>query len=107
MMKNFKYLLDNIGKLKTVKDTTLLRGYHQIFEQYTGLHPDGFEDKDSGWPDELKPISAEMWRRAGNPASTIKADQMYYINKSFRKLVAESAKRLAGRNIFANGAVLG
>ena len=106
-MKNLKYLLDNIGKLKTVKDKILLRGYHQIFEQYPGLHPDGFDDKDSGWSEELKPICAEMWRRAGNPAFTIKVDQMYYINKAFRKLVDDSAKRLAGRNIFANGTVQG
>lgn len=105
-MKNFKFLLNNIEKLETVKDTTLLRGYHQIFEHYPGLHPDGFDDKGSGWPEELKPICAEMWRRAGSPVSTIKADQMYYINKAFRKLVADSAKRLAGRDIFAGGADL-
>lgn len=106
-MKNFKFLLNNIEKLENVKEITLLRGYHQIFEQYPCLHPDGFGDKDSGWPEELKPICAEMWRRAGSPVSTIKADHMYYINKSFRKLMAESAKRLAGRNIFVDGAVQG
>lgn len=105
-MKNFRFLLNNIEKLETVKDATLLRGYHQIFEQYPCLHPDGFDNKDSGWPEKLKPICAEMWLRAGNPASTIKAVQMYYINKAFRKLVADSAKKLAGRDIFADGAVL-
>jgi len=91
-MKYLKYLLDNIDKLKTIKDMTLVRGYHQIFEQYPGLHPDGFDEEDSGWPEELKPICAEMWHRSENPAATVKPDQMYYINKAFRKLVADSAK---------------
>lgn len=91
-MKNLKSLLDNIDNLKTITDTILLRGYRQIFEQHPGLHPDGFDDVDSGWPDELKPICSEMWRRSESLDSSIKSDQMYYINKAFRKLVAESAK---------------
>lgn len=28
-----------------------------------GLHPDGFDESDSGWPDELKPHAIEAWRR--------------------------------------------
>ena len=28
------------------------------------LHPDGFEDADSGWPRVLKRFAAEAWRRA-------------------------------------------
>ena len=31
---------------------------------YPGLHPDGFEDPDSGWPAALKRFAAEAWRRA-------------------------------------------
>ncbi len=27
------------------------------------LHPDGYEDDDSGWPENLKPYAAEVWRR--------------------------------------------
>src|SRR5208282_3767752 len=29
-----------------------------------GLHPDGFEEADSGWPRVLKRFAAEAWRRA-------------------------------------------
>lgn len=29
-----------------------------------GLHPDGFESEDSGWPRSLKRFAAEAWRRA-------------------------------------------
>jgi hypothetical protein len=28
-----------------------------------GLHPDGYELEDSGWPENLKPYAAEAWRR--------------------------------------------
>jgi hypothetical protein len=30
-----------------------------------GLHPDGYEHDDSGWPENLKPYAAEAWRRHG------------------------------------------
>jgi len=29
-----------------------------------GLHPDGFEDAESGWPRVLRRFAAEAWRRA-------------------------------------------
>lgn len=85
------YALKNDTPLKEIKDLTLVKGYHQIFEQYPGLHPDGFDDADSGWPEELKPVCAEMWRRSEIPTSSVKPDHMYYINKAFRKLIADSA----------------
>lgn len=31
---------------------------------FPGLHPDGYEDADSGWPRVLKYFAAEAWRRA-------------------------------------------
>ena len=31
---------------------------------FPGLHPDGFEDAESGWPRVLKRFAAEAWRRA-------------------------------------------
>lgn len=104
---NFDYVIKNIGSLESLKDLTLLKGYHQIFEQYPGLHPDGFDEDDSGWPEELKPVCAEMWRRAENPLSSIKADNLYYINKSFRKLMAESKGQQDGRRTFSKGTFKG
>jgi hypothetical protein len=92
-MTYLRYLLNNIDKFKTIKDLTLLRGYHQTFEQYPGLHPDGFDYRESGWPEQLKFVCAEMWRRVERPESGIKLEHMYYINRSFRKLVAESQRQ--------------
>ena len=93
------YVLKNVGQLDLVKNLTLIRGYHQIFEQYPGLHPDGFDDRDSGWPEQLKPVCAEMWRRVESPKSGINLEHMYYINKAFRKLVAESQLQSGQRAI--------
>lgn len=28
-----------------------------------GLHPDGYEAADSGWPDTLRPLAKEAWHR--------------------------------------------
>src|SRR5688572_24004018 len=30
---------------------------------YPGLHPDGFDAANSGWPNALRPFAAEAWRR--------------------------------------------
>ena len=90
---NFNFVDKNRKQISGVKDLTLIKGYHQIFEQYPGLHPDGFDDCESGWPEDLKPICAEMWRRVRAPESKVNLENMYYINKSFRQLAAESRRR--------------
>lgn len=102
---SFNYVMANIGQLDQVKDLTLVRGYHQIFEQYPGLHPDGFDSADSGWPEKMKLVCAEMWSRTENPASSVKSDQMYYINKAFRKLMADSKGQRNERRTFVKGTV--
>lgn len=100
---SFDYVVKNSGQLGYVKDLTLVRGYYQIFEQYPGLHPDGFDEVDSGWPEDLRIVCAEMWRRAESPESSIKPEHMYYINKAFRKLVVDSARQHTGRRSFTKG----
>ena len=42
-----------------------LRAWCSISYLYPGLHPDGYEFKDSGWPRVLRRFAAEAWRRAG------------------------------------------
>ena len=39
------------------------------------LHPDGFEDADSGWPRVLKRFAAEAWRRAD--AGELAGEELY------------------------------
>lgn len=41
-----------------------VRAWSSIAYLFPGLHPDGFDNPDSGWPRALRPIAAEAWRRA-------------------------------------------
>jgi len=41
-----------------------IRVWSSVAYLFPGLHPDGFADKDSGWPRPLKSFAAEAWRRA-------------------------------------------
>jgi hypothetical protein len=43
---------------------TKVRAWSSVAYLFPGLHPDGFEDADSGWPHVLKRFAAEAWRRA-------------------------------------------
>lgn len=44
--------------------TNFIRAWCSIAYLFPGLHPDGFEDADSGWPRVLQRFAAEAWRRA-------------------------------------------
>jgi hypothetical protein len=41
-----------------------VRAWSAISYLFPGLHPDGYDHPDSGWPRVLKPFAAEAWRRA-------------------------------------------
>lgn len=38
--------------------------WNSVAYLFPGLHPDGFDEPDSGWPRVLKGFAAEAWRRA-------------------------------------------
>jgi hypothetical protein len=40
-----------------------VRAWSVIAYLFPGLHPDGFDDADSGWPRGLQRFAAEAWRR--------------------------------------------
>ena len=50
--------------LVTLSHEKFLRAWCSIAYLFPGLHPDGFENSDSGWPRVLKEFAAEAWRRA-------------------------------------------
>ena len=54
-------LQDNLTALPTRE---FVRAWCGVAYLFPGLHPDGYEDADSGWPRVLKPFAAEAWRRA-------------------------------------------
>jgi hypothetical protein len=41
-----------------------VRAWSAVAYLFPGLHPDGFDDPESGWPVVLKRFAAEAWRRA-------------------------------------------
>lgn len=41
-----------------------VRAWSAIAYLFPGLHPDGFNDPDSGWPRVLRCYATEAWRRA-------------------------------------------
>ena len=41
-----------------------VRAWSAVAYLFPGLHPDGFDDVDSGWPAALKRFATEAWRRA-------------------------------------------
>jgi hypothetical protein len=50
--------------LPQLPKTDFVRAWSSIAYLFPGLHPDGFEDADSGWPRVLRRFAAEAWRRA-------------------------------------------
>jgi hypothetical protein len=52
------------GATKRLSKRKFLRAWCSIAYLFPGLHPDGFDEPDSGWPPVLKRFAAEAWRRA-------------------------------------------
>src|SRR5205809_274721 len=61
--------------LKHLPKARFVRAWCAIAYLFPGLHPDGFEDSESGWPRVLKRFAAEAWRRA--EAGQLKDDELY------------------------------
>ena len=59
--KHFVALTDSLERLPK---PTFVRAWCSIAYLYPGLHPDGFDDADSGWPRAVKQFATEAWRRA-------------------------------------------
>jgi hypothetical protein len=52
-----------------------VRAWCSVAYLFPGLHSDGFEDADSGWPRVLRRFAAEAWRRA--QTGEIEDDELY------------------------------
>lgn len=55
--------------------------WHAIAYLFPGLHPDGYDEPDSGWPRVLKRFAAEAWRRA--EAGELADDQLYPVEAAW------------------------
>ena len=75
-MKTFHYIPDSARtaakqlrfalaqRLENLSKADFVRTWSSVAYLFPGLHPDGFEDADSGWPRVLRRFAAEAWRRA-------------------------------------------
>ena len=55
-----------------------VRVWSSVAYLYPGLHPDGFEDAESGWPRTLKRFAADAWRRVENAGMNWKEHRNFY-----------------------------
>jgi hypothetical protein len=71
--KQVRIALQNDIRALTTQD--FVRAWCAVAYLFPGLHPDGYEHPDSGWPRVLKRFAAEAWRRAD--AGELADDEMY------------------------------
>jgi hypothetical protein len=61
--------------LQELPKPNFVRAWCSIAYLFPGLHPEGFDDADSGWPRAAKRFAAEAWRRAD--AGELADDELY------------------------------
>ena len=61
--------------LEQLPKPEFVRAWCSLAYLFPGLHPDGFDEPDSGWPRTLKRFAAEAWRRA--EAGELGDDELY------------------------------
>lgn len=50
--------------LERLPKRDFIRAWSSVTYLFPGLHPDGFEEAESGWPRALRRFTAEAWHRA-------------------------------------------
>lgn len=70
--KHFATLTDSLERLSK---PTFVRAWCAVAHLFPGLHSDGFEDDESGWPRVLKTFAEEAWHRA--EAGSLGEDELY------------------------------
>lgn len=61
--------------LNQLSHKSFLRAWCSVAYLFPGLHPDGYEDAEGGWPRVLRRFAAEAWRRA--EAGELADDELY------------------------------
>jgi hypothetical protein len=56
--------LSQAHRLENLSREQFVRAWSAVAYLFPGLHPDGYDDAESGWPRALKRFAAEAWRRA-------------------------------------------
>ena len=78
------------GSLERLPKPAFVRAWCAIAYLYPGLHPDGYESADSGWPRVLRRFAAEAWRRADGGQLT--DNELYCYQACKSRVACERAK---------------
>jgi hypothetical protein len=62
-------------RLEQLPKPDFVRAWCAVAYIFPGLHPDGYEDAESGWPRMLRRFAVEAWRR--NDAGELEEDELY------------------------------
>ena len=81
--------------LERLPKPTSVRAWCAIAYLYPGLHPDGYESADSGWPRVLRRFAAEAWRRADAGELTDNELYCYQAGKTRIRREREEIARVA------------
>ena len=63
------------ASLEQLPTPNFLRAWCAVAYIHPSLHPDGYDDAESGWPRVLQRFAAEAWRR--NDAGELLDEEMY------------------------------
>lgn len=84
----------------SLSSSDFVRVWCSLFYLFPGLHPDGLQEPDAGWPARFRALGAEGWRRAA--AGEISEEQLYPSDAQWcgicdrmRGLTPEEAERRA------------
>ena len=85
------------GQLADMPKPNFVRAWSSIAYLFPGLHPDGFDDPDSGWPRVLKRFVAEAWRRA--EAGKLADDELYTSDAAWAGIYDRMTEHTAEENV--------
>ena len=75
------------AQLEQLPKPDFIRAWCAVAYIYPGLHPDGYDDAESGWPGVLRRFAAEAWRR--NDAGELLDEEMYPCDAAWAGLYAQ------------------
>jgi hypothetical protein len=82
-------------RLESLTARRFIRAWCSLSYLFPGLHPDGYEDAESGWPRVLRRLAAEAWRRAEAGQLSDKELYCYQVCKARIRRERAEAERVA------------
>ena len=78
--------------LEQLSKPDFIRAWCASTDIYPGLHPDGYDNAESGWPRVLQRFAAEAWQR--NEVGELLDEEMYPCDAAWSGIYDDSASPL-------------